>query len=90
MRSHPFAQTAGEEGRALRSSRAGGRGPSFVSIRGGMGRLVDALVAGLPAGTVRLERPARGVEADGAGFRVRTPGGPLASKTDEPKQSATD
>jgi protoporphyrinogen/coproporphyrinogen III oxidase len=73
-----FPQAAGARSLvlALRSSRPR---PSFVSIRGGMGRLVDALVAELPAGTIRLNRAAVGFEAGRGGFRVRTSGGPLAA-----------
>ena len=73
-----FPQAAGARSlvRALRSRRPR---PSFVSIRGGIGRLVDALVAGLPEGTVRLGRAAIGLEAGGGAYRVRTSEGPLAA-----------
>jgi oxygen-dependent protoporphyrinogen oxidase len=54
--------------RAAAPKRHGGYVPpsAFVSLRGGVGQLVDALVASLPAGTVRLSTRATAVRAGSA------------------------
>jgi oxygen-dependent protoporphyrinogen oxidase len=49
---------------------SGARWSLFVTLRGGMGELVDALAARLPPGTVALEQRVSGIERVGAGWRV--------------------
>jgi protoporphyrinogen oxidase len=45
-------------------------GPVLITLAGGLGRLVEALVARLAGDDVRLDAPARLVTRDGAGYRV--------------------
>jgi oxygen-dependent protoporphyrinogen oxidase len=56
---------------------SGARFGLFVTLAGGMGELVEALTARLPAGSIRLRCPAIGVErgAAGAPWTVRLAGG---------------
>lgn len=54
---------------------SGARWSLFVSLTGGLGELVDALAARLPAGAIRLERRALAVERRGEGWRVVLAGG---------------
>jgi oxygen-dependent protoporphyrinogen oxidase len=46
----------------------------FYSLRGGLGELVDALAAQLPAHALRLGWPVRGLRHDGEGFIVQGEG----------------
>jgi protoporphyrinogen/coproporphyrinogen III oxidase len=48
----------------------------FTSLTGGLEMLIDALVAKLPAGSVRLHEPVLEVEADAGGWRLTTANGP--------------
>ncbi len=45
-------------------------GPSFLALRGGLTRLVDALAATLPQGSIRLGVPAARVTRERAGYRI--------------------
>jgi oxygen-dependent protoporphyrinogen oxidase len=56
--------------RAPVAGTSGARWSLFVSLRGGMGELVDALAARLPAGAVRLEQRVTGFARAGAGWRL--------------------
>jgi protoporphyrinogen/coproporphyrinogen III oxidase len=56
--------------RAPRPGTSGARWSLFVTLRGGMGELVDALAVRLPAGAPVLKQRATGIERDGAGWRV--------------------
>lgn len=47
-------------------------GPVFLSLRGGMGRLVDRLVEALSEADIRLSCPALSVDREGSGFRIVT------------------
>jgi oxygen-dependent protoporphyrinogen oxidase len=47
-------------------------GSPFVSLRGGMGALVDALLRALPAGSVRVNAPVETIVRTGEGWRVNT------------------
>lgn len=47
----------------------------FLSLRGGMGTLIDALLSVLPAGAVRTGSPVRSLARDGSRFRLTTEGG---------------
>jgi oxygen-dependent protoporphyrinogen oxidase len=51
---------------------AGAAGPVFLTVRGGLGRLVDALVAGIESGGAQ---PGEVVTGDAAAAIDRTPGG---------------
>jgi protoporphyrinogen/coproporphyrinogen III oxidase len=53
---------------------------AFVSLAGGLGDLVAALVAGLPADALRQGSPARALHRDGAGFVVEAEGGPFNAR----------
>lgn len=46
----------------------------FLTLRGGMERLVDAIVARLPAGSVRMGAPVERIERGGAGWSVHVAG----------------
>jgi len=52
-------------------------GAVFLTVRGGLGRLVDAVAGGLSArgGTVRCGDPVIGLSAGGAGWELRTAAG---------------
>ncbi|WP_165404036.1 protoporphyrinogen oxidase [Egicoccus halophilus] len=66
--------------RGLREHRAGTRHddrPVFLTVRGGMSRLVTRLQDAL-GGRVRLATPVHEVEADAAGWRLHTENGPVA------------
>jgi oxygen-dependent protoporphyrinogen oxidase len=56
---------------------SGARWSLFVTLAGGMGELVEALAARLPAGTVHLKRRAGGLERRGERWRVDAGDGPL-------------
>ncbi|HVR71781.1 MAG TPA: protoporphyrinogen oxidase [Vicinamibacteria bacterium] len=60
---------------ASRPRSAGPPAPVFYSLRDGLGELVDALVARLPAHSLRLRCPVRDVRRSGAGFVLNTGGG---------------
>lgn len=47
-------------------------GSPFVSLRGGMGTLVDALLRALPGGSVRLDAPVETIARTVEGWRVKT------------------
>jgi oxygen-dependent protoporphyrinogen oxidase len=49
---------------------SGARYSMFVTLRDGLSSMVDAIVARLPAGAVRLNTPVEGVERRGEGWRV--------------------
>ncbi len=61
--------------RAPDTGTSGARWSLFVTLRGGMGELVDALAARLPAGAVALKQRVTGLERAGAGWRVHTASG---------------
>lgn len=56
--------------RIPQSGTSGARWSLFVTLRGGMGELVDALAARLPAGAVALKQRAIGIERTGESWRV--------------------
>lgn len=56
---------------------SGARWSLFVSLAGGMGELVEALAARLPAGTVRTGCRVEGVERRGQRWRLATAAGPV-------------
>jgi oxygen-dependent protoporphyrinogen oxidase len=56
--------------RAPQAGTSGARWSLFVTLRGGMEELVEALAARLPAGAVALGRRATGIERAGEGWRV--------------------
>lgn len=72
--------THGSVLRGLRSRHApAAAGSAFVSLPGGLGELVAALVDRLPPGTVRCSAPA--IRIDGRGpYRVEAPGGPIDAR----------
>ncbi len=57
---------------AARPRAAGPPAPMFYSLRDGLGELVDALVARLPAASLRLHCPVRGLRRNGTGFALKT------------------
>jgi protoporphyrinogen/coproporphyrinogen III oxidase len=64
--------------RAARSSRPFGHGSgrsAFCTVRGGLGRLVDALVARLPSGGLRTRARVQGIERGPGTWRVRLENG---------------
>jgi len=52
-----------------------GLGSAFVSLRGGLGALVEALVATLPPASLRPRTPVASVTRTGTGFSLRLAGG---------------
>jgi oxygen-dependent protoporphyrinogen oxidase len=48
---------------------------AFLSLRRGMGSLIDALVAALPEGTLRLRTPVRAITVSGSRWSVHTESG---------------
>lgn len=59
---------------------AKGRAPGadlsmFVTLRGGMGRLIEALASKLPAGTVKTGHPVQSLKRRGGRWQVQTPAG---------------
>lgn len=50
-------------------------GPAFMTVDGGLGRLVDALAAGLSDVDVRLGSRVRGIDRGPGGYRLRFAGG---------------
>jgi oxygen-dependent protoporphyrinogen oxidase len=62
--------------RARPPGTSGARWSLFVSLAAGMGELVDALAARLPAGAVHLQQRATGIERAGARWRVGLAGAP--------------
>jgi protoporphyrinogen/coproporphyrinogen III oxidase len=58
--------------RAALADRAPTQGPVFGALDGGLGRLVDALVAALPAGTVRTGVTVRELAQTPSGWRLVT------------------
>lgn len=59
----------------LRRKGAAHAASPFVSLRSGMGTLIDRLVASLPEGSVRTGVTVTGVTRQGSTFRVETEGG---------------
>lgn len=51
----------------------------FMAMEGGLGRLVDALAARLPAGSARVGAPVEGLRRSGAGWTVRAAGEDFAA-----------
>lgn len=71
--------------RGLRKSQSQGhgkgRGPAFWALRGGMGQLIDALVAAVPQSALRLRAPAEALQPlPGGGFEVRAGGARLRTR----------
>jgi oxygen-dependent protoporphyrinogen oxidase len=69
--------------RGLRAAPLGsepGAPAGFVSLVGGMSELVEALVADLPAESLRKETRVRAVRRDGDGFTVEADGGPVSAR----------
>ena len=72
-------------GGLLRSLWSGGiRAPGadltmFMSLRGGMGRLVEALAAKLPAGSVRTGQTIQSLRRRGGQWHIQTPAGPVVA-----------
>lgn len=61
---------------------AGGpRVTMFMALDGGLGRLVDALAARLPSGSVRTGAALESLRREGAGWRVRAGGAELAAES---------
>jgi protoporphyrinogen/coproporphyrinogen III oxidase len=56
--------------RAALGRRATTPGPVFAAVEGGMSRLVAAIVAELPPGTLRLGLPVRSLMPEGGGWRI--------------------
>lgn len=61
--------------RAPHTGTSGARWSLFVTLRDGMGELVDALVARLPTGALRLGQPVQALDRAGAGWRLSVAGG---------------
>jgi oxygen-dependent protoporphyrinogen oxidase len=61
--------------RLPRPAASGARWSLFMTLKDGMGELVEALGARLPAGAVRLERRVTGIERAGDGWRLATAAG---------------
>ncbi|MBI3636907.1 MAG: protoporphyrinogen oxidase [Candidatus Rokubacteria bacterium] len=61
--------------RAPAEGTSGARWSLFVTFAGGMGELIDALAARLPAGAVSLKQRVTGVERRGDGWRLATEAG---------------
>ena len=61
--------------RSVLAARPPGGGPVFATVRGGLGRLVDAVVERLPP--LRLGAPVRALEPSGRGWRVVVDGSTL-------------
>ena len=68
--------------RAMRGARRSqGEGAAgFVSLTGGMGELVDALVAGLPASALSGGTPAIGLRREGGALVVESSGGEIEAR----------
>lgn len=49
----------------------------FMTLKGGLGRLIDALAAKLPAGAVRTGRPVSAIQRRGGAWQLETAGEPL-------------
>lgn len=76
---HPSGLLAGLRAYRRRSAAASDE-PVFLTVDGGLGRMVDALVDGLPAGSVRTGVAATGLVAGTAGgWEVTTTAGALAA-----------
>jgi len=67
-----FPQAEGRRSLTLALRRSRGGPPRFVALRGGFGRLVDALVAALPPDAVRTGIAAGSIEPVDHGFVVRS------------------
>ncbi len=51
----------------------------FMSLRGGMSKLIEALVAALPPGTVRTGQPVQSLRRRGGQWTLQTPAGPVTA-----------
>jgi oxygen-dependent protoporphyrinogen oxidase len=69
---------ATEQSRATMQNTSGARWSLFLSLRGGIGTLVDALVAPLE-GCIRRDAEVASISRDGVGWRVQLAGGARAS-----------
>jgi oxygen-dependent protoporphyrinogen oxidase len=49
----------------------------FMTLKGGLSRVIDALAAGLPSGALRLDCPAAAVRRRGGRWEIAIPGGVL-------------
>lgn len=54
---------------------AGGSPAAFMSIKGGLQRLIEALALKLPAGTVKTGQPVQSIKRKGGRWQLQTPGG---------------
>ena len=66
--------------RAARRAQGAGAPAGFVSLREGLGGMVDALVAGLPASALMSETPALRARRQGSGFAVETARGAVEAR----------
>ncbi|MBX3460107.1 MAG: protoporphyrinogen oxidase [Planctomycetes bacterium] len=67
----------GQGGGAHESQAAGPRYGMFVTLKQGMGALIDALVNALPPGALQLNTPVHAVMPDAAGVSLALPDGPV-------------
>ncbi len=96
------ARKVGRQEQAAQRESSGARYSLFVAPRDGMQRIVDALVAAIPAATIRLNTTVSRLERAAEGWRVTTNGGdaealdavvaavgaPLAARLLEPVDAA--
>lgn len=67
----PHLVEALRQGRRLSSLKAPeSSGPAFLTLRGGLGRLIDSLAALLPPTAIRLGARANSLSRDGSGYRI--------------------
>ncbi|HEY8943527.1 MAG TPA: protoporphyrinogen oxidase [Polyangiaceae bacterium] len=52
----------------------------FLSLRGGLGTLIDRLAERLPPGTIRTDTPVRAIESESGSFTIRTERGVLRAR----------
>lgn len=64
----------GGRGRVSKSA-AGGGFTTFMTLKGGLSTVVDALSRALPAGTVKTDHPAESIRRRGGEWEVATPNG---------------
>ena len=50
---------------------------TFMTLKGGLSKVIDALAASLPAGAIKLESPAQAVRRSGGRWEISTPLGPV-------------
>lgn len=58
---------------------SGARYGLFATMRDGLDRLVDAVVAKLPGDAIRMNHPVSAIVRDGSGWRVQAPGAPFSA-----------